>query len=193
MNGFERRREKKMESILLAATELFCKNGTKAVSVAEIAEKAQVSPVSIYNFFESKDNLVKEVIFSIMDKQMDDYEKLIDSDLSFDKKFKKMVLMKLDSVEHFSPLLLNSPIWTDPLIRNFIENFYETKTIPLVKKLVEQGKEEGSINPDISTESILLYVEMFKNLLDKPILSKQKAYDLIYLSFFGLLGKPTKI
>lgn len=121
---------------------------------------------------------------------MNDYEKLIDSDLPFDEKFKRMIFMKLDSVDHYSPLILQSPIWTDPLIRDFIENFYETKTIPMVKKLVEQGKKEGSINSNISTESILLYVQMFKNLLDKPIVSKQEAYDLIYLCFFGLLGKP---
>lgn len=193
MNGFELRKQKKMDSILRAAKELFSQKGIKAVTIAEIAKKAQVSPVSIYNFFGSKDNLVKEVFFSIMDEQMKDYEKLLESDLSFKEKFKKMVLMKLDAVEQFGPLIVQSPIWNEPFIRNIINHFYDTRTIPFMKKFIEQGKKEGIVNPDVSTESIILYVEMFKSLLDKPIISKQQAYDLIHLSFFGILGKNTSM
>ncbi|NLK97455.1 TetR/AcrR family transcriptional regulator [Defluviitalea saccharophila] len=193
MNGFELRKKKKMESILLAARELFCQKGIKAVTITEIAKKAQVSPVSIYNFFESKDNLVKEVVFSIMDEQMKVYEELLDSELPFKEKFEKMVFMKMEAVEQFSSLILQSPIWNEPFTRNIINHFYETKTIPLTKKFIEQGKKEGFVNPDISTESIVLYVDMFKSLLERPMISKQEAYDLIYLCFFGLLGKTTSM
>lgn len=52
-----------MQSILQTAIELFSVWGIKAVSIAEIAQKANVSQVSIYNFFGSKDNLAKQVIY----------------------------------------------------------------------------------------------------------------------------------
>ncbi len=63
MNGFERRRELKKKSILQAAYDLFSARGIKDVGIAEIAQKAAVSQVSIYNFFDSKENLVRQAMF----------------------------------------------------------------------------------------------------------------------------------
>ena len=53
MNGFEKRRLKKKNSILIAALTLFKQYGYRKVTVAEIADKASVSQVSIYNYFKS--------------------------------------------------------------------------------------------------------------------------------------------
>ena len=51
MDGFERRKEQKKESIRRAALELFQNYGFKKVSVNDIAERAGVSQVTIYNGF----------------------------------------------------------------------------------------------------------------------------------------------
>ena len=53
-NGFERRKERKKTDILQASLNLFIKYGTKKVAISEIAQKAQVSQVTIYNYFENK-------------------------------------------------------------------------------------------------------------------------------------------
>ncbi len=82
MNGFQLRKEKKMEDILEAAFELFSANGIKDVSITEIAKKANVSRVSIYNFFESKENLVRQSSFFFMDKIMKDFQALVITNLS---------------------------------------------------------------------------------------------------------------
>lgn len=50
MNGFERRKERKKESIRQAAMQLFMEHGMRKVSIGEIADKAGVSQVTIYNF-----------------------------------------------------------------------------------------------------------------------------------------------
>jgi AcrR family transcriptional regulator len=69
LDGFERRRERKKESIRRAALELFKINGIKKVSIAEIAKKAHVSPVTIYNHFGDKNTLTCDVIKqSLMEK-----------------------------------------------------------------------------------------------------------------------------
>ncbi len=56
MNGFQRRRELKRRASFCGLRAVFTR-GIKDASIAEIAKKAEVSQVSIYNFFESKENL----------------------------------------------------------------------------------------------------------------------------------------
>ena len=58
MDGFEKRREQKKKDILKAALSLFQQYGVQKVTISEIAKKANVSQVTIYNYFESKDNLL---------------------------------------------------------------------------------------------------------------------------------------
>ena len=54
MDGFERRRQNKKNSILKASLKLFKQYGYNKVSVAEIAKEASVSQVSIYNYSHRK-------------------------------------------------------------------------------------------------------------------------------------------
>ncbi len=57
MNGFEIRRENKINDKLNAALKHFSMYGIKKDIIDEISKSANVSQVSIYNFFESKENL----------------------------------------------------------------------------------------------------------------------------------------
>ena len=58
MNKYQKTTEKKKQAIIQAALQLFKEKGFKDTSIKSIAEAAEVSPVSIYNYFGSKDNLV---------------------------------------------------------------------------------------------------------------------------------------
>lgn len=66
MNGFERRKEQNRESIMQAALELFKAYGFGKVTVNDIAYEANVSQVTIYNHFGSKEKLVREVIINLL-------------------------------------------------------------------------------------------------------------------------------
>ena len=187
MNGFQRRREMKMESILEAACKLFSQNEVKAVSIAQIAEKAEVSQVSIYNFFGSKDNLVRLTYFKLMDEIMKDIEELINSELSFKEKFEKMVAISLQSADNLEDSLYESEFIKDPSVQKFLEEYGNNKTIPLLMDLIEQGKKEGHLDSDISTESILMYINSFNGMLQGS-LNKKARIDLGKLFFYGLFG-----
>ena len=56
MNQYQKTTEKKKQAIIQAALRLFKEKGFKETSIKSIAEAAEVSPVSIYNYFGSKDN-----------------------------------------------------------------------------------------------------------------------------------------
>ena len=79
MDGFEKRRNDKKKAIMQTALELFDQYGFDKVTVTEIAAKAHVSKVSIYNFFESKDNLRRIIIKDMLDESTEKIKTLIEN------------------------------------------------------------------------------------------------------------------
>ncbi len=73
MDGYQRRREQKKENIRLATLDLFTVHGMKKVSVSDVARRAGVSPVTIYNYYGSKQGLMHDVAKWALTALEDDY------------------------------------------------------------------------------------------------------------------------
>ncbi|TGE35562.1 TetR/AcrR family transcriptional regulator [Desulfosporosinus fructosivorans] len=196
MDGFERRKERKKENIRQAAFDLFSVHGMQKVSIAEIAAKANVSPVSIYNYFGSKDELLRNMISVLLDKRLQEDTEVIESSLPFREKIELFISEKTKDLSELNPDFLKLLMSADPAIRQMAEDFTKNKFIPLMFKLIEKGKEEGYINHSISNQAILLYINMFREgkhsdtFLHDVEHSKQYFKELVTLFFFGILGKP---
>lgn len=187
MNGFEIRRENKMKDILNAAIQLFSIHGIKNVSIAQIAHSANVSQVSIYNFFQSKENLARQSFFKVMDDIMHDMAALVECDLSFKEKIDKMHFISKESGDKFSEIFNQIEYTKDPLVQKFLDEYGEKITIPSLMKLIEQGKSEGDLDSDISSESVMVYIHAVNKALQSNLSSKVKS-DLGKLFFYGLFG-----
>lgn len=59
----EREAERRKNQILNAGFELFSENGIEAVSLKEVADKAQVGVATMYNYYSNKTNLVEEISY----------------------------------------------------------------------------------------------------------------------------------
>lgn len=59
---FEQIREERRDSIIQTALQLFAEQGYDNTSIAQIAKEADISKGLIYNYFDSKEHLLKEVI-----------------------------------------------------------------------------------------------------------------------------------
>jgi len=64
---FEKIREKRKMEILDTALELFSNEGYYATSISKIAVKAGISKGLLYNYFDSKEDLIKTIIFNGID------------------------------------------------------------------------------------------------------------------------------
>jgi AcrR family transcriptional regulator len=190
MNGFQRRREMKKKSILLAAYELFSARGIKRVSIAELAKKAGVSQVSIYNFFESKENLVRQAIFAFLDETMKASESVLESEIPFREKLEKLLFLTAEADNKSSLEFFQSAIINDPVIQNLLVEYDRSRTEPFILRLVEQGQQEGFINPALSIEAIRLYIGALRDVQARSSTSKDVRFDLNALFFYGLQGKP---
>ncbi|MGD9142667.1 MAG: TetR/AcrR family transcriptional regulator, partial [Dehalococcoidia bacterium] len=94
MNGFERRTEQKKESIRRAAIELFQLYGFNKVSIGDIARKANVSHVTIYNHFGSKEELIRDVIKTVTYDMIEKSREIIDGDKPFLEKINQIIFRK---------------------------------------------------------------------------------------------------
>jgi AcrR family transcriptional regulator len=190
MDGYQRRTERKKEMIKQAALNLFSSYGADKVSVAEISKKAHVSPVTIYNYFGSKDELLRAVLVDYMDKSFEEYRELIYSDRPFSEKIEQVIFRKTETAKELSPEFLQS--LTDPGIQALFEEYTNEKSMPLAMELIDQGKKQGYINPKLTTEAILFYIHIFTETTQKKeglgLLSKDALIDLVELFFYGLMG-----
>lgn len=192
MDGFEKRREQKKREILNAALALFMKYGLQKVSITEIAKKANVSQVTIYNYFESKDNLVRLVFKFYVDQIWDEQKHLLVNDLPFNEKIKKIIFEKGIAANQISERFFQDFMKDYASGQSYVEEIYQKEALPLFIKLFNEGREQGYIDSEISNEAILFYLKMFQEYLqreDVATMTLPIAEDLTKLFFYGIAGK----
>jgi AcrR family transcriptional regulator len=162
MNGFERRKEQKKDNIRRAALELFQAYGFRKVSINDIAQKAGVSPVTIYNHFGSKDELVRDVVKNLLFRMLAKYRDIIREEIPFLEKLQAIVFDKSEIVGQFHGELTQAALSQDPEMRQFVESMWQSEINRMLIDLFEDGRQQGYIGPDISQEAILTYYEIFR-------------------------------
>lgn len=194
MNGYERRTELKKDKIRTAALELFCKYGIDKTNINEIAQKAGVSPASIYNYFGSKEGLMKDIIINLLESSWKLREELWEKDLPFPELLKRTVSMK----DNFFDQINMDTFWTllnsNPEIKKHIDDFNKKRYPHLIKKFIEKGREEGYIRKEISLEAAMIYLTMYQEALQKPEIQKainnKLVKELLDMMLYGLAGQP---
>ncbi|MFC1951699.1 TetR/AcrR family transcriptional regulator [Chloroflexota bacterium] len=196
MNGFQHRREQKMERIRGAAFDLFGTYGLKKTSISEIAEKAGVSKVTIYKYFIDKDGLVRDIVKSLFSAVMDTYRSIIKEDLTFPDKLQKIILDKAEWGRYYKGEFLKAVISNDPVIRHYVDTMYKEEINPLLLNFFEEGKKQGYVSSELSQEAILLFSVILReglitglDISDDTDQNVKLISDIIHLYLYGVLGK----
>ncbi|HBZ09949.1 MAG TPA: TetR/AcrR family transcriptional regulator [Bacillus bacterium] len=195
MNGYERRKQKKMEQIFSAAIELFFKYGFQKVNVNEIAHKAKVSPATIYNYFGTKEQLYSDSLINWMDKQLEQYESILDSDLSFPEKAKEIMQLEAANLKILGDEFPKVPSSELSGLMQIMDSYSEQKIVHFFKKFVALGKQEGYIRMDLTEEMMMSYFTMFQNELRRYWESSNQERttlsmdQLMELFFYGVAGR----
>ncbi|WP_407272110.1 TetR/AcrR family transcriptional regulator [Radiobacillus sp. PE A8.2] len=195
MDGFERRKQIKKNSILKTALDLFMMYGVQKVSIAQIAMDASVSQVTIYNYFESKHNLVHEVIIYYVETVWSEIEQVLDSTVAFPEKIKLLVFNKKQSADQINEGFYHEFMKDYAAGNSYIEEFYAKKVFPKLIALFDEGREKGYIDASISNEAILFYIQMLKESMQKEDVYQQilpYTEDITKLIFYGIVGNKEK-
>lgn len=195
MDGFQRRREQKKQNILEAALLLFMDFGVQKVSISDIAKKANVSQVTIYNYFESKHNLVNEVFLYYIDKAISNFEKVIYSDIPFPEKIKMLIFNKKEIASSINEEFYQYLMKEFSTEGNYIEKIYAEKAVPYLNLLFKEGKENGYIDQNLSEEAMLFYIYMLKDYIQREEVYQKilpLTEDITNIFFYGIMGKGGK-
>ncbi len=194
MNGHNKRAIKKTNQIKKSALELFNKYGANKVTIDEIANYANVSKVTIYKYFGSKNDLYKEIIKMIYKENIERIENIIYGPSTFVEKLKFLITTKSNALQFLKGDFIKECIRNDYEIKEYIEINYGNKIKKLMFAFLDQGKKEGYIDNNISNDVIYIYIEIFTAGLEKKsselesIIANNHTFEkLINLYFYGLI------
>ena len=194
MNGFERIKKRKRADIKRAAAQLFDRYGVDKTSLSDIARQADVSPATIYNHFGGKNQLVREIIRELIDETVASNKKVIESNKPFPQKMREILFNKKEVVNSYDKELIQKLAAKDLVIEQLLNQIYEKDIKKLWTKMVEDGKKEGYIKPEISMEALYLYVDVFRKgtegyvtLLGSPRGDDRLIEEIWQIFFYGLL------
>ena len=197
MKAYERRMERNNERILQATLELFQVHGIKKTTTNDIAQKAGVSPATVYNHFGSKEDLVRATVKYFLTSTAADFRKILNGELSFPEKMGQLLSYKSDMLGQYQGEFMQTIISEDPEIRHFVDSVYLTEIRQLVINFYEEGKRQGYVNPELSTETIMRYLLIVRSgmaaesiLSEDPEHNRKMMQELAPLFLYGIMGKP---
>lgn len=152
---------KKHDCILESAKSIFFQHGIKRVTIEEICKKANVSKMTFYKFFKNKNELAKEVLQSVFNSNISDYNNLMAENTNFEEKLLKLIKLKIEKSESIGELFLEEIFETNIELIEFI-NQKKDESIQMNIEFIKKGQKE-----DVFRESIT--PEMFNYLVDNLI------------------------
>ncbi|MDG0811455.1 TetR/AcrR family transcriptional regulator [Cohnella rhizosphaerae] len=196
MNGFEKRAQQIKEKIRVATLDILRDAGPGKLRIADLSKRAGVSQVTIYNYFGSKEALVRDAFKSYVDRAVEAFEAYMREGHSLREQFSHILQLEKDSYRDFPPGLIKRMLADDEELAAYIETVYKEKTIPWTVRIVEDGKAAGEISARVSTEHVLafirLYMNQYQTLLEMAESSQDKdgfLEGMVHMFFYGICGK----
>lgn len=165
----------KRNALIQATIELVNNNGFHATPMSKIAKMANVSPATIYLYFENKQDLVNQTYIEVKSKYSDyafaQYNDSKSVAEGFEHIWRRIADFKLNDYENamFLAQCDNTPIIDEPSLQIGIKHLQ-----PLLD-LWERGKKEGLIKP---VSDYLLYAYAINPLSFLMIAQKRGAFVL---------------
>jgi AcrR family transcriptional regulator len=196
MNGFEKRANLIKKKIMKTTLDMLRTSDLKRIRIADIAKMANVSQVTIYNYFGSKEALIREVFKDYLDKAVHDFEEYMNEGHSLKEKIEYIISLEKESYKDFPPGLIKELLIEDYELTSYIEEQYKEKTIPLTVRIIEEGKASGEISEDVSIENVLAFIQLYMNQYETMLeMAKQSANmdkfleGMVHMFFYGVCGK----
>ena len=151
------------ERIISAAIKLWREtHNVQKVSLLDIAREAGVSQTTVYNNFKTRDGLVEEVIKCMLRETLDRQWKIVRSDLPIPVKIQSIISTKTAAMQDVYTDVLDK-LSQDSSTRKYLNEMYETEMKPMMNAVIDDGKRQGYIRPDLPNEAVMIYLDMIKD------------------------------
>jgi len=189
MNKFEIRTRQKKDAIIHAALKLFKEKGFTHVSIMDIAEESGVSSVSLYNYFGSKEGVVKECANVLMQHTIRRAKELLHQNIDFRDKLSQVLEI---CAEQDYQLLGTPGAVEDQVLASLYSESTNQIRIELIQEFIELGRKEGAIHASVTLETLLEILSAVGTLQASWARSgkyKEKMAELIQLLLYGFVGR----
>ena len=147
-NQVKKIREERIEEIMNSALEVFAENGYLSSSISKVAQHAGISKGLLYNYFKSKDELVKEIIIQGLGSLLKDV-KLHKYTMINEEKFEFFVhrsFTLMQSNLKFWKLYYN--LIMQPPVLALIADEIWSYVMPFLNVLIDYYTKKGVENPE---------------------------------------------
>lgn len=155
------------EKIVDAAYTLMMNYGVKDTSVRDVAKESGISYVTMYKYFEDKEDLVLEVVLKIFDVYSDKLMNIVNSKIDFWKKLRGFSQNANQMQEDLHPELFHcffKIINGDGPVAEHATDVNDK----LWEILIKDGRESGAITIDVDDDSIIMFSNMFIRYVNNP-------------------------
>ena len=160
--------------ILDHAFELFRRSGFTHVPVEEITSGVGMSKKTFYKHFESKHDLIRQIVERIVGELHVRIRAIVDSDQPFLLKLHLLTSLIATRFKTLSAPLLRDIQIHSPESWTYIQDFRREKILTLWGALIEQGKREGLIRPEINSRLFVLsLLGMVEHVVDPAVLANE--------------------
>ncbi|WP_088071905.1 TetR/AcrR family transcriptional regulator [Gottfriedia luciferensis] len=193
MDGYKKRTLQKMENIELSTVKLLSRP-LNDIKIADIAKLANVSQVSIYNYYGSKEALLKAAIIRLMDQQFEELKQVFSSDIPFNEKIKELFIRKKNGLEIMNLEMFTALMQKDPELQGIVLDFTKNKSFKLLTSLIDEGRSLGLVRNEIQNQTLLIYIQVlsqaFLNMdstTSQYIQQKEVIDEIMNIFLYGLL------
>ncbi|MFC6206499.1 TetR/AcrR family transcriptional regulator [Levilactobacillus tongjiangensis] len=193
----QERKQRQRQSILAAGMKLFMRDGYKPTHIKAVAAEAGVSQVTLYKYFDSKLELGHQVVIDLINQGYASFRETVDNQqMSFTEVVKWMMTTKVAMSDGLNPDFYSFVI--DEMQGNLgshaVKDAYEAGKKEFWDAMVARGRAAGSINPQISNEALMLFLDMYVDFFSRAKVGPDEYQHLVdqlmHLFFYGLVGGP---
>jgi AcrR family transcriptional regulator len=190
------KRNTRKERIINAAIKLWREtHNVKKVSLADIAREASVSQTTIYNNFDTREGLIEEVIRYLMHDILEQQRAIVRSNLPIPLKIQGIINNKTSNMQAIVSDIL-AKLTEDATIRQYLDELYTAEAKPMMSEIIDDGKRQGYIRPDLPNEAVMIYLDIIKDggmantkQLEHAISDPQLMSGLTKVIYYGLFQK----
>ncbi|MBE6488604.1 MAG: TetR/AcrR family transcriptional regulator [Methanosphaera stadtmanae] len=145
--------EKRKKMLLKIAYDLFLTKGYDNTSVDEIIEKAQIAKGTYYYYFQSKEQMLEEVIDMMIKNEVKMAEQIIRTDISVPQKIVG-ILTSMKPTEEEQPIKNTLFQEENVLMHHKVRKKLIDTLTPLLSEVIKEGVNEGIFKCDNIPERV---------------------------------------
>lgn len=155
------RKGSRRQELLTIAGELFAQRGFKNTTVRDIADAAGILSGSLYHHFDSKESMVDELLFTFQAELLEEYERIVASDLDVRAKVDAVVRASFEAVDQHRAEVA--------IFQNDASALMELERFDYLRKhnerframwldLLQEGIGSGALRPDLDAALVYRFI-----------------------------------